>query len=643
MWYYDYIVPSFLVLLIFQFYYLARPRLPIRINRTFQQIIIVNCLVILFDVLASEADMHYRDHSAGILYAVNMAFFVLFLLRIYFFFLFTVHALQLNRRFPAFPEYLPDTAFIVSEIIAWSSIWFGSVFRIDGDGYHKGPVYNILYLCFLICIAGSVLLAIKYKSRLRGRLQYVSILLYNAFLLAGNIFRFLFPNYLLMNLFCLFAIIIIFIAFQNPDLYLSERGAGFNQRGFRVHLSEMVQKKNYYVLGIVIQNYIGMRGMFGGAQVDRGIDLITRYLKEAFPGYAVYYLRSGCFALAGDSPMDRDFMMEKIARRFEQAWKTEETNLFLDVGFVYMEALPEPYDYDAIMTYFYMALEETGAGKGNKVIGQEYIHEVRHAIRVKKALEKALKEDSMDVFLQPIVESGTKKVICAEALARIRDEEGQIVFPDEFIFMAENIGEISAIGRQVMDKVCRFIREYRPQDYGIEWINVNLSPLQCMNLGLASNIVAILEEHRVGPERIHLELTEEAMSDSPEFAQQVNNLMEQGFLFSLDDYGKGYSNLNRIKQFAFSNIKLDMSIVWDYYEKRDILLPSMVQTFKSMGFRITAEGIESEDMAEEMSRIGCDYLQGFVYSRPVPMERFVQKYMSGMPNAADRIESAERI
>ena len=84
MWYYDYIVPSFLVLLIFQFYYLARPRLPIRINRTFQQIIIVNCLVILFDVLASEADMHYQDHSVWLLYAVNMAFFVLFLLRIYF-------------------------------------------------------------------------------------------------------------------------------------------------------------------------------------------------------------------------------------------------------------------------------------------------------------------------------------------------------------------------------------------------------------------------------------------------------------------------------------------------------------------------------------------------------------------------------
>jgi EAL domain-containing protein (putative c-di-GMP-specific phosphodiesterase class I) len=234
------------------------------------------------------------------------------------------------------------------------------------------------------------------------------------------------------------------------------------------------------------------------------------------------------------------------------------------------------------------------------------------------------------------VESSTNKVICAEALARIRDGEGQIVFPDEFIFMAENIGEISAIGRQVMNKVCRFIREYRPEDYGIEWINVNLSPLQCMNLGLAANIVSILGEHQVEPDRIHLELTEEAMSDSPEFSQQVNNLMERGFLFSLDDYGKGYSNLNRIKQFSFSNIKLDMSIVWDYYDKRDILLPSMVQTFKAMGFRITAEGIESEDMAEVMSRIGCDYLQGFVYSRPIPMELFVQKYMSDRRRTVDR-------
>ncbi len=629
MWYYDYIVPSFLVLLIFQFYYLARPRLPIRTNRSFQEIIIVDCLVILFDVLASEVDMHYPDYQAGILYGLNMAFFVLFLLRIYCFFLFTVHALQLERSAHSFMEYLPDAVFVLSELLAVSSIWNGSIFRIDADGYHKGPAYNVLYVCFLLCIAGSVLLASKYKSRLRGRLQYVSILLYNGFLLAGNIFRILFPQYLLMNLFCLFAIIIIFIAFQNPDLYLSDRGVGFNQRGFKVHLSEMAQKKEYYVLGIAVQNYIGMRGMFGGSQVDRGIDLITRYLKETFPDYAVYYLRSGCFALAGDSPMDPGSMKETISSRFVKAWKTEGTNLFLDVGFVYMEAIPELNDDDAILTYFYMALGEAGSGKGNKVIGQEYIHEVQHVIRVKKALERALKEDTVEVFLQPIVDSGTKKVICAEALARIRDDEGQIVFPDEFIFMAENIGEISAIGRQVLNKVCRFIREYHPQDYGIEWINVNLSPLQCMNLGLASNIVSILEDYQVGTERIHLELTEEAMSDSPEFSHQVNNLMEHGFQFSLDDYGKGYSNLNRIKQFAFSNIKLDMSIVWDYFEKRDILLPSMVQTFKAMGFQITAEGIESEDMAEVMSRIGCDYLQGFVYSRPVPIDQFAQKYMYG--------------
>jgi EAL domain-containing protein (putative c-di-GMP-specific phosphodiesterase class I) len=118
--------------------------------------------------------------------------------------------------------------------------------------------------------------------------------------------------------------------------------------------------------------------------------------------------------------------------------------------------------------------------------------------------------------------------------------------------------------------------------------------------------------------------------------RQIEELLRGGFQISLDDYGSGFSNLHQVRKYAFSNIKLDMSIVWDYYDKRDILLPSMVQTFKAMGFRITAEGIESEDMAEVMSRIGCDYLQGFVYSRPIPMELFVQKYMSDRRRTVDR-------
>ena len=94
--------------------------------------------------------------------------------------------------------------------------------------------------------------------------------------------------------------------------------------------------------------------------------------------------------------------------------------------------------------------------------------------------------------------------------------------------------------------------------------------------------------------------------------RQIEKLRQYGFQLALDDYGSGFSNLSQVKKVSFSSIKLDMSIVWDYYDKRDILLPSMVQTFKAMGFRITAEGIETEDMAEVMSRIAAPMIGGML-------------------------------
>jgi EAL domain-containing protein (putative c-di-GMP-specific phosphodiesterase class I) len=105
-------------------------------------------------------------------------------------------------------------------------------------------------------------------------------------------------------------------------------------------------------------------------------------------------------------------------------------------------------------------------------------------------------------------------------------------------------------------------------------------------------------------------------------------MREKGFMFVLDDYGTGYSNLSRLRNCPFINIKLDMSIVRDYCKKPDEMLPNMVHTFKHLHFEVTAEGVEDVGMAVMLKEIGCDYLQGYHYSKPIPMNEFVDKYMS---------------
>ena len=116
------------------------------------------------------------------------------------------------------------------------------------------------------------------------------------------------------------------------------------------------------------------------------------------------------------------------------------------------------------------------------------------------------------------------------------------------------------------------------------------------------------------------------MIDDNFLQKQVKAMESKGFKFVLDDYGTGYSNIARLKKCPFINIKLDMALVWDYYKEPDVILPSMIDAFKKMNFGITSEGIEDESMAEEMKKLGCDYLQGFHYSKPIPMDEFVEKY-----------------
>ena len=195
-----------------------------------------------------------------------------------------------------------------------------------------------------------------------------------------------------------------------------------------------------------------------------------------------------------------------------------------------------------------------------------------------------------------------------------------------FIPIAEKSGRIIELGEQIFEKTCRFMKDWETGKTGLRWVNVNLSPIQLGRLDLADRFEAIVKKHEVNPELIHLEITEENIIDADFMSMQTEALCGKGFNLVLDDYGTGYSNLARIQNFPFTNIKLDKSLVWDYVETKSLIIPNMIDSFKHMGFSITAEGIESEEMAERMREVGCDFLQGFLYSKPISMDEFIEKY-----------------
>ena len=628
MWNTDFVFPSLLVLAVLLVFYFFRPRLPNRLNKAFLILVITDVVTIVLDILATKADEQYQLLPVPLVSFLNLLYFAAFVARSLAFFRLTVVLLKLNHSGYSAPKFLMYLVFLASEAIVLSSPLTGAVYSIDSTGYHRGPLYSILAVSsFFFLIMGTILL-VCYRRRIR-RSTLISALAYHALLITGNTARILLPQYLIMNVFCLLAILVIFLSFENPDLYITDRGPAFNTRAFTDWLDDPQHRKDKRVLGIAIRNYNDERSMYGGTQMDQGLNMIIMYLVKQFPQFMLFYLRGGNFALAGADGEDWEEIRGIISERFRSPWQAEGADLYLNATYVEIGLSGQTDTSDRIVNTLIYALDEAGESRDTEqtLMTEETLEEIDRQIEVKRWLDKALEDDAVEVFLQPIAESRTNQTVAAEALARIRDGNGKLISPGLFIPVAEKNGSITILGEQVLRKVCAFISTHSLRDVGFRWINVNLSPIQCMHSNLPGLFSSILKEYGVPASQIHLEITEESMINYVKQEQQIEELLGLGFQIALDDYGSGFSNLHQVKKFSFSNIKLDMNIVWDYIRDRDALLPALVQAFRQMGFSITAEGVETQEMADAMTGIGCDYLQGYFFSKPLPMEEFAEKYI----------------
>ena len=628
MWDYSFAVPSMFIISIILVFYFSLPRLSLRVNRTFLDILVVESVVIFLDVVSSWADEHYAETSNSVLYILNGLYFIFFFARAYVFFAFTATVFGLNPSKRALTTSLLRLPCIVSVVIALSCPWTGLIFTIQEDGYHSGPLYDLVYYIFYLYLAFSFFVSLAYRKALDRRRHWYSILLVNLVLFAGITVRSMYPTLLLMDTFCIMAVIILYLAFQNPEFYLELRGAVFNSTAFRDYIDENNGKLNDKAVGMVVHNYHEMRDIYGGRQIDKGISLISDYLLQNFEECKIFYYRKGRFIILGDRKMSFHDVISTLSKRFDEPWTADDLELYLEVSFVTVDISDKVDSADALLNSMIIAMDKADKLDSREpvVVSKSEMENNEKETILKRLLEKVVDEDRIEVFLQPIVRADDYQMVGAEALSRIRDEDGKLIPPVAFIHIAERNGRINKLGEQVFEKTCRFIKENDPEKIGVHWINVNLSPMQFMKADLAERYDSILRKHGVSSDRTHLEITEESMIDDGFLRKQIQAMQKKGFMFVLDDYGTGYSNLTRLKKCPFINVKLDMSLVWDYVNSPDEILPNMIQAFKHMNFSVTAEGIENENMARMMKDIGCDFLQGYYFSKPLPMEEFVKKY-----------------
>ena len=199
-----------------------------------------------------------------------------------------------------------------------------------------------------------------------------------------------------------------------------------------------------------------------------------------------------------------------------------------------------------------------------------------------------------------------------------------MIYPNEFIPYAEKSGLIIKVGEQVLTKVCRLIKEYDIiNSTDIEHIEINLSAIEALQHSFPGKVKKILETYDIDSKQIIFEMTETAASNANNIvADSLRTLGEHGVCFALDDYGTGYANIDTVIRLPFSIIKLDKSMVRAYFQnpKNALIFRDTVKMMHDLGIQTLAEGVETKQQLDEMLRLGVDYIQGYYFARPMPIE-----------------------
>lgn len=260
-----------------------------------------------------------------------------------------------------------------------------------------------------------------------------------------------------------------------------------------------------------------------------------------------------------------------------------------------------------------------------------YDESIRSRLRKEKDVEgrmlSALDNREFTVFYQPKVDLRSERVTCAEALVRWQSKDGGIISPDRFIPVFESKYMIDRLDRYVFAEVCRFLRSRLDAGKPVYPVSVNVSRLQFYDQNFVNRYVAIRDEYGIPPELVEIEFTESIAIDNAELMIQIiKSLRAAGFACSIDDFGKGYSSLSLLKSLPVDTLKIDRFFFAESNDpQRDMaVVDGIIELVHKFHIQTVAEGVESKHQVEHLKAVGCDYVQGYVFHRPMSQADFAR-------------------
>lgn len=518
---------------------------------------------------------------------------------------------------------------LVLYLVVFSNFFTNGIFYYDANmQYHRGSYQFILYtISFYYMLFGAIYTSIFMRKNLT-KAHIVSVYLFVILGCGGTIVQLFFPQLYISTFAISICILITLFIIQKPSNGIDAKVGIPNYNSFaQMFQLQITGTKACSLFLVYIENVALMNQAIGVSKVDSLLNQIGKYL-AANSNNNTFYLGGNVFAVIQNTTDEKhleDFV-KQVNSRFEKPWNYEDTEIYMKIRLLELHIPKDANTIEGIQAFKDFLKDPVNRNKQYLLAKDSSIAMTRRKMQIEQAIKRAIAEDGFEIYYQPIYSTGEKKIKSAEALLRLFDPELGFISPDEFIIIAENNGMILEIGDIVFEKVCKFLSQQSTKRLGIHYIEVNLSVVQCMQEELAENLLAVMQKYNIPYGSINLEITETAANSSPiMLIRNMNKLYSKGITFSLDDFGTGYSNMNAIMELPLDIIKFDKSMISsaDHSSKGKIIFLSSVAMVKQMNMEIVAEGIETEEQKELMEQSGVEYLQGYLFSKPVPEEAFV--------------------
>ncbi|MCQ2590271.1 MAG: EAL domain-containing protein [Treponema sp.] len=610
--------------------YLKNRVIKTRQLQIFGALVFFTCISSAFDIMTVLMYQNPTEYSFGIQFTINTLYQMSFHIIAYIYFFFMVMLYDEKKHKSVTANILISIPYFISFVLDITNYFTKAVFYFDENMvYHQGPFLIYMYIQAWFYLLIGIIIGLKNKNKI-SRENKVTLFFYiiaNAISLVVQLFL---PNLLITGFILATSLLLTFLCLENPQDYIDREMGVYNRIAFVSIVPNIFkERKNLEVVGIKFEEMKYLNDTIGIFNRMQLLKSIASFLQATFGKYNVFRIsRSKISVILSKDPEERENQIKKLQEKLLEPFETNNVKLSLSV---YLDIIKCPEDTDNIEDLLDLLENSfsdllTPSRLSIVTANKEILEKRKRENQILMILENAIEKKEFEVVYQPIYSIKSHKYTAAEALLRLKNSTLGIIKPEEFIPIAEKNGMILKIGNFVFKEVCRFVSRSRITESDIKNIHINLSVVQCMQEKLHQQLFEIMDNYDIPYSYINLDITENTAYASKDILKKNMQLMKQkNMSFALDDYGIGFTNTANIIKYAFSTIKINKKLFWDALkdQKARVILNQTVQMLKELNMEVVAEGIETKELVEMASEIGCDYIQGYYYSYPLNEKDFV--------------------